>query len=177
MKNNILKYVLMIAAVAILIPACREEQTDPVVGNMKVYLGDEQVTVGTRGKAMQFYLESDAELCAMWPGGNRQILKSKVDVTKDSIDVYGNHVLVKSDDYRDYGLFKAQGVVMTVTKSDRISNGFEAAYTFPVIKNAKGDTIKQGAIEYEIYFLATRHGYDGPDWTRTIKSFKYTVND
>jgi len=165
MKNNrIFIFVLMIAFSAIWLSSCREKQTDPVIGEIKVYLENELVTVGKAGKELQIYLETDAELVAMWPGGRREILQTVSLPKRDSIDVWGNPVLVRSDDYQDYGLWKAAGVRMTVSESDRIGNGFECKYTFPQ------------AGTYEIYFLATRYGYDSAeDWKRTIKTFSLTV--
>jgi hypothetical protein len=160
MKNSI---ICLIAAVALFSTSCREKQTATFVGEMKVYLNNEHVSTGKRGVAMQFYLETDAELCTMWPGGNRQIRQTSSG--RDSLDVWGNYVLARSDDYRDYGLNNAAGVRMTVTESERIGSGFECTYTF------------SRAGTYEIYFLATKHGYDSPDWQRTIKTFTFTVTD
>jgi len=165
MKNSIiLKFLLMIAVVSVGIPSCREEQTETVVGEIKIYMDDQQVTAGKVGSELQFYLETDAELATMWPGGNREILQTVTLPVRDSIDVWGNPVLVRSNDYRDYGLFKAAGVRMTVTESDRIGSGFECKYTFT------------RAGTYEIYFLATKYGYDtADDWNRTIKTLSFTV--
>ena len=166
MKRKIIfNYVCLIAVLAICISSCREKQTPTVVGEMKVYMNNQQVSAGKKGVELQFYLETDAELCTMWPGGNRVIRQTTI--TKvDSLDIWGHYVLARSDDYRDYGLNNAAGVRMTVTESDRIGgSGFECKYTF-----SKAGT-------YEIFFLATKHGYDSPDWQRTIKSFTFAVTD
>ena len=168
MKNsNIFKCILLIAVVAIWISSCREKQTDVVIGEIKVFMDNQQVTTGKKGKELQIYIETDAELVRMWPGGRREILQTVKAPKKDSIDIWGNPVLVRSDDYRDYGLWKAAGVAMTVTESDRIGgSGFECKYTFP------------NAGSYEIYFLATKYGYDtAEDWKRTIKTLSFTVTD
>src|SRR5690606_39897439 len=82
----------------------------PTVSAVKMYMSDidgndSLITQPTANKAFRFVVETDADIATVWPGGERRIMKKKNTET-DSIDMFGNPVLIVSDYYSDYGLVK-----------------------------------------------------------------------
>lgn len=109
---------------------------------------DSLVQIISTTKPLTIKVDTDAELCTVWPAGDRVVMKSKIDATKDSIDVFKKVVLVKSDDYQDYGLVGARGLVMSGTPQ----SGYTIQY---------GNYKKAG--KYELVIVATKHGFKSPE--------------
>lgn len=103
-------------------------------------------------------VETDADICSIWPGGVRNTVK-KVGTQIDSVDINGNVVLSKSDCYSDYGLLKAQGLKTSLNTSI----GWMATYTYG----------KPG--EYELTVVLTNHGYDDSDYKQVAIPKKITI--
>lgn len=119
---------------------------------------DSLVDIISPTKPLTIKVETDAELCSVWPAGDRVTVKSKIDPTKDSIDVFKKIVLAKSDDYQDYGLVGAKGLVMSGTPQ----SGYTIQYS-----NFK----KAG--KYELVIVSTKHGFNSPQTESII--FKKSV--
>jgi hypothetical protein len=105
------------------------------------------VTIVTANRPLTIKVETDGELCTAWPAGDRLTRKSVSDPTKDSLDGFNNVVLIRSDDYRDYKLAGARGVVMSGTQF----NGYSLVYT---LYKTPGT--------YKMNIISTKHGYQGP---------------
>ncbi|RHJ90207.1 hypothetical protein DW095_13730 [Bacteroides sp. AM07-16] len=103
-------------------------------------------------------VDTDADICSLWPGGIRQIVK-KVGTDIDSTDVNGNVVLSKSDCYKDYGLLKAQGLKTSLNSTI----GWTATYQYP----------QSG--EFEFTVVVTNHGYDSPDYKQVAVPFNVKI--
>lgn len=130
--KNIFKFFLI--AITPLLIGCKDDETlIPIFESIKVSSYETGTEIEPSnvpvGKQMKYFVKTDADLCVLWPGGKRDIIKSKLDATKDSINIFGDVVLNgngASDDYRDYGLFGAKGV----TTSGSMYTGYSTTYTF-----------------------------------------------
>lgn len=127
----------------------------PAVTNVEMYMTDvygkdSMITEVFSGEIIKILVRTDAAIVSIWPSGVRTIMK-KANSTADSVDMFNNPVLINSDCYPDYGLVKAQGLNTTLTEG-----GWYAFYTYPA------------AGEFDCTVVATNHGYDGPDYARTI---------
>jgi hypothetical protein len=129
----------------------------PYVKDIKMYMTDEDgndylITQPKKGKAFKYVIVTDADIATVWPGGDRRIMKMK-NSTADSIDMFGNPVLIFSDDYRDYGLVKARGYKTALGET-----GWYFSYTYKTVG------------EFDLNVVVTNHGYQGPDYRQIVHS-------
>lgn len=170
MKN--IKYLLVLVIVLpLFVASCLKEDSIPVpkVNSVKMYVAgkdgkDSLVTEAIKGKSIKFVVETDADICTVWPGGLRVIMKKKDGVT-DSLDMFNHPVLkagsngIGSDSYTDYGLVGARGY-----KTSQSPSGWYCSYTYP------------NTGEFNLTLVITNHGYQSPDYKQTIvESGKITV--
>ncbi|HLT05904.1 MAG TPA: hypothetical protein VK014_00165 [Cyclobacteriaceae bacterium] len=123
----------------------------PTVSAVKMYMSDidgndSLITQPTANKAFRFVVETDADIATVWPGGERRIMKKKNTET-DSIDMFGNPVLIVSDYYSDYGLVKARGFKTALGET-----GWYTSYTYKT------------AGEFDVTIVVTNHGYQSADY-------------
>lgn len=158
-------------AVMFSVSSCLKEDVMPYpeMAGVKMYMadqsgGDSLVTELVAGKAVKFVIETDADMCSVWPGGIRNIMKKKTSADgvtfADSLDMFRNPVLVNSDMYSDYGLVGARGIKTTLS-----SNGWYCAYTYP----------KAG--QFDLVVVVTNHGYNNDNFQQKIHEIgKVKVN-
>lgn len=144
---------LMIAAAA----SCKKQVLEvqaPVISFYQVSEGsqDSLVTEALAGRPLNIVVQTDADVCTVWPAGDRVVLKSVADPSRDSTDVFGKLVLVRSDDFIDYGLVNARGRLM----SGSPASGYSLRYVY----HAPGT--------YQITFIAIKHGLSGPEYENKI---------
>ncbi len=119
---------------------------------------DSLVTLAVKGKTIKFVVETEADMCTIWPGGIRNILKME-GTTTDSLDMFGHPVLITSDCYIDYGLVGARGF-----KGTQTPGGWYVSYKYPQVG------------EFDLTVILTNHGYNGPDYQQVVfPSGKITV--
>jgi len=161
-----LNFIIILAlAAALFLPSCLKEDnvSNPVVNGTEMYMSDingkdSLITEIFSGNKIKIVVLTDADLIAVWPGGERTVMKMK-NSTVDSVDMYNHPVLVSSNCYSDYGLVGARGLTTTVTEG-----GWYAFYTYPA------------AGQFDLTIVATNHGYNGPDLKRIIyEAGKQTV--
>ena len=164
MKN--IKYLLvLVLTVSFFVASCLKEDDIPVpsVNSVNMYMTDidgkdSLITEATKGKTLKFVVETDAEICTVWPGGVRTIMKKK-GTAIDSLDMFNHPVLIKSDCYSDYGLVGARGF-----KGTQTNGGWYVAYTYSNVG------------EFDLTVVITNHGYQGSDYKQVIIPFgKVTV--
>jgi len=143
--------------------ACLKEDTvqAPTVKEVKMYMvakdgKDSLITQPIKGKAMKFVVITDADICSVWPGGNREVLKKKVSTDggvsyPDSLDMFSHPVLKVSDAFLDYGLVGAKGL-----KTAQNAEGWTCSYTY---KNSGS---------FDLSIVVTNHGYNGPDFQQVV---------
>ncbi|GAA4447224.1 hypothetical protein GCM10023091_41740 [Ravibacter arvi] len=152
MKNILCSFGIM--ALMFLTSCLKEDIIEtPGVKEVKIYMTDKAgkdslVTEVPSGKPVKIVVGTDADMCSVWPGGIREIMKKKVSTDggvtfPDSIDMFNNPVLVKSDLYSDYGLVGARGL-----KTALSAEGWYCSYTYP----------KPGS--FDLVVVVTNHGYD-----------------
>ncbi|MDQ6480662.1 hypothetical protein [Dyadobacter sp. LHD-138] len=124
----------------------------PGLASVKLYMTNAQgkdslVNQPVKGKPVKIVVDTDADMCSVWPGGARVIMKKKVSTDgvtfPDSIDMFNHPVLVNSDQYSDYGLVGARGLKTTLS-----SEGWYCTYTYT----------KSG--EFDLVVVVTNHGYN-----------------
>lgn len=154
MKNIVSKIALGMFA-GMLFTSCLKEDivATPSLNAVKFYLADASgkdslVPQPVKGKAVKIVVDTDADMCSVWPGGTREIMKKKVSTDggatfADSVDMFNHPVLAKSDLYSDYGLVGAKGLKTTLS-----SEGWYCTYTYP----------KAG--EFSLVVVVTNHGYN-----------------
>jgi hypothetical protein len=146
------------AAALLFATACQKDDTQPAtISGITFYHpskmnADSLVTEAKAGRVLTVKVNTNADMCTLWPAGDRLTVKSMVTPTADSIDVYGNPVLVRSDDFKDYGLLFARGKLMTGSKS----SGYSFKYTYP----------NPGT--YKVVIIATVHGNSSADFKNNI---------
>lgn len=133
----------------------------PKVKEVKMYMTgkdglDSLITQPTKGKALKIEVITDADICSVWPGGNREILKKKLSTDggvtyADSLDMFNHPVLKISDNYIDYGLVGARGL-----KTSQTTGGWYCSYTYT----------KAGT--FDLTIVVTNHGYDGPEFQQVV---------
>ena len=164
MKN--IKYLLvLVLIVPFFVASCLKEDDIPVpsVNSVEMYMTDTDgkdslVTEAKSGKTLKFVVETNAEICTIWPGGVRTIMKKK-GTTIDSLDMFNHPVLIKSDCYSDYGLVGARGFKGTQTRG-----GWYVSYKYP------------NAGEFDLTLVITNHGYQSTDYKQVIVPYgKVTV--
>ena len=164
MKN--IKYLwILVLTLPFFITSCLKEDYIPVpsINSVNKYMTgidgrDSLVIEAKSGKTLKFVVETDAEICTVWPGGVRNIMKKK-GTSIDSLDMFGHPVLKSSDCYIDYGLVGARGF-----KGTQTSGGWYVSYKYPNVG------------EFDLTVIVTNHGYDGPDYKQVIVPYgKVTV--
>ncbi|WP_304064214.1 hypothetical protein [Pedobacter glucosidilyticus] len=141
-------YYLLTLVLVVVLASCQKENVESANVNEISFFhpnkinADSLVTEAAVNKVLTVKVNTNADMCTLWPAGNRLTVKSTVTPTADSIDVYGNVVLVRSDDFKDYGLLFAKGFLMTGTKT----TGYSFKYTYT----------KPGT--YKMVIVATVHG-------------------
>jgi hypothetical protein len=164
--KNINYLLVLVLIVPIFIASCLKEEDipEPSVISVKIYMtdmdgNDSLITEVKSGKTLKFVVETSAEICSVWPGGVRTIMKKK-GTTIDSIDMFNHPVLTSSDCYSDYGLLGARGY-----KGTQTDGGWYVSYKYP----------KAG--EFDLTVVVTNHGYQGPDYKQVVIPYgKVTVN-
>lgn len=154
-------YIVMSMCAMLAMTSCLREDTAPVptMRGVKLYMVDSKgadslITEPTAGRAVKFVVETDGDMCAVWPGGIRTIMKKKQlvnGVAADSIDMFNNPVLVNSDQYGDYGLVGAKGLKTTLS-----ADGWYCSYTYP------------NAGQFEAVVVVTNHGYNDANFQQRV---------
>jgi len=164
MKN--IKYLsVLVLTVPFLVASCLKEDfiSAPSVSSVNMFMTakdgkDSLVTEAVKGKTIKFVVETEADICTVWPGGIRNILKMN-GTTTDSLDMFGHPVLISSDCYIDYGLVGARGF-----KGTQTPGGWYVSYRYPIVG------------EFDLTLVITNHGYNSPDYKQVIIPYgKVTV--
>lgn len=149
---------------SILLSACQKEKdiSEPVIRSVSFYhpdmnKKDSLVTTISTSKPLIIKVDTDGELGTVWPAGDRVVRKTILNPSIDSTDGFGNVVLVRSDDYKDYNLTGARGIVMSGTAV----TGYSIIYSLYRVPGT-----------YKLTVIATKHGYKGPG----AKSFTFSQN-
>lgn len=156
MKN--IKHLLVLAiAFPFFLASCLKEDNLPApsVNSVKMYMTgidgkDSLISEAKKGKSLKFVVETNAEMCTIWPGGIRTIMKKK-GTAIDSLDMYNHPVLIKSDCHIDYGLVGARGF-----KGTQTDGGWYVSYSYP------------NAGSFDLTVIVTNHGYDGPEYNQVV---------
>lgn len=161
-----IKYLLvLVLIVPFFVASCLKEDIIPVpsVNSVDMYMTridgkDSLITEVFSSKTIKFVVLTDAEICTIWPGGVRTIMKKK-GTAIDSLDMFNHPVLVSSDCYIDYGLVGARGF-----KGTQTTGGWYVSYKYS----------KAG--EFDLTLVVANHGYNGPDYKQVIIPYgKVTV--
>lgn len=159
MKNiQNIKYLLILALIVpFIVVSCLEEDdiSTPSLNAVKMYMTgidgkDSLITQAKKGKTVKFVVETDAEICTIWPGGVRTILKKK-GTAIDSLDMFGHPVLISSDCYSDYGLVGARGF-----KGTQTNEGWYVSYKYSNVG------------EFDLTVVITNHGYNSSDYRQVV---------
>lgn len=136
---------------------------DPSLNSLTMYMldvngKDSLVTEISKGITVKFMIETEAEVCSVWPGGVRSIMK-KIGTTIDSLDMFNHPVLRNSDCYSDYGLVGARGY-----KGTQTAGGWYVSYKY------------QQSGSFDMTIVLTNHGYQNPDYRQVVIPYgKITV--
>jgi hypothetical protein len=161
--KKIIYFMTLGIVVSLLFVSCLDEDNiqAPTVSEVKMYMvakdgSDSLITQPIKGKAMKFVVITKADICSVWPGGSREIVKKKKSLDggvtfPDSIDMFNHPVLKASDLYTDYGLVGAKGL-----KTTQLEGGWYCTYTY---KNSG---------TYDLSIVVTNHGYDGPEYQQVV---------
>lgn len=126
---------MLACAFTFCLAACQKEKAEAAkVSAVNFYLrsaanADSAVSAAVANRQLTIMVKTDADQCTVWPAGDRLAVKSALNPQQDSVDVFGNTVLVRSDDYRDFGLTGARGKLMTGNKD--IGYSIKYTYTTP----------------------------------------------
>ncbi len=143
--------------------SCQKEDSTsaPTISEVKMYMAgksgkDSLITQPVKGKAVKFVVMTDADICSVWPGGSREVIKKKVSLDggktyADSTDMFNHPVLKVSDCYIDYGLVNAKGL-----KTSQTANGWYCSYTYKTSGT------------FSLTVVASNHGYDGPEFHQIV---------
>lgn len=161
MKNIVSKVIICVLLGSSFMSCLKEDIiATPSIADVKYYTNNAQgkdslVSQPIRGKAVKIVVATDADMCSVWPGGTRVIMKKKQSTDgvtfADSVDMFNHPVLVNSDLYSDYGLIGAKGIKTTLS-----GEGWYCTYTYP----------KAG--EFDLVVLVTNHGYNSDDYKQNI---------
>jgi hypothetical protein len=161
MKKILYQVTLAVFAGALLTSCLKEDiVATPGLASVKLYMTNAQgkdslVTQPVKGKPVKIVVDTDADMCSVWPGGNRVIMKKKQSADgvtfADSVDMFNHPVLVSSDQYADYGLVGAKGLKTTLS-----SEGWYCTYTYS----------KSG--EFDLVVVVTNHGYNTNDFKPAV---------
>lgn len=167
-----IQYIIILALlVSFSMVSCLKEDIveKPSITGFEMYMvgkdgKDSLITQPIKGKAMKFVVRTKADICTVWPGGTRDILKKKKSTDggvtyADSLDMFNHPVLKASDCHIDYGLVGAKGL-----KTSQTDGGWYCSYTY---KNSG---------TFDLSIVVTNHGYNGPDYEQVvIEAGKITV--
>ncbi len=169
--KKIIYFITLGMFVSLSLVSCLKEDTvsAPTVNEVQMYMTakngkDSLVTQATKGKPVKFVVLTKADVCSVWPAGDRQIMKKKKSLDggvtfPDSIDAYNHPVMKVSDSYIDYGLVGAKGL-----KTSQMAGGWYCTYTYKTVGT------------YDLTVVVTNHGYEGPDSQQVVvPSGKITV--
>lgn len=153
-----IKYLIVIVlTIPFFVASCLKEDDIPVpsVDSVKMYMTakdgkDSLILEAKSGKTLKFVVETNADICTLWPGGVRNIMKMK-GTTLDSLDMFNHPVLISSDCYSDYGLVGARGF-----KGTQTAGGWYVSYKYP------------NAGEFDLTLIVTNHGYQSSDYKKVI---------
>jgi hypothetical protein len=164
MKKTYNLIIMGILAPLVLFSCLQEDIVpNPTVQSVEMYMtdiegNDSLITQPTVNKAFRFVVKTDADIATVWPGGERRIVK-KVNTETDSLDMFGNPVLIVSDYYSDYGLVKARGFKTALGEL-----GWYTSYTYKEVG------------EFDLTILVTNHGYNSADYKQVVyEAGKVTV--
>lgn len=155
--------IIGIFIVGLIFSSCLKEDIigTPDVASVKFYMKDalnkdSLVSQPVKGKAVKIVVGTDADICSVWPGGTRVIMKKKVSTDggktyADSIDMFNHPVLTNSDMYSDYGLVGAKGLKTTLS-----DEGWYCSYTYT----------KSG--EFDLTVVVTNHGYNTNEFKQNV---------
>lgn len=158
-------FLVLVLTLPFLVDSCLKEDFIPApsLSSVNMYMTakdgkDSLVTEAVKGKTIKFVVETEADICTVWPGGVRNIIKKK-GTTIDSLDMFGHPVLKSSDCFIDYGLVGARGF-----KGTQTAGGWYVSYKYP------------NTGEFDLTVILTNHGYSGPDYKQVIVPYgKVTV--
>jgi len=155
-----IKLIFPFILISLSLISCLKEDfiPEPSVQSLKMYMSDidgrdSLVTEATSKKTLKFVVETEADICSIWPGGIRTVMKKKGS-TIDSLDMFNHPVLVKSDCFSDYGLVGARGY-----KSTQTNGGWYVSYVYP----AGGD--------FDLTIVVTNHGYESSEYKQVIINY------
>ncbi len=164
MKNIKFSLVLMLTVPFFIFSCLKEDAIEyPSVTSVKMYMADidnkdSLITEAMNGRTMKFVVETNAEICTVWPGGIRTTIKKK-GTTIDSLDMFNHQVIKSSDCYSDYGLVGARGY-----KGTQTNGGWYVSYKYP------------NAGEFDLTVVVTNHGYNSSEYKQVIIPYgKVTV--
>ncbi len=154
MKDKKSIYVSSFIFLTILLAACKKETdiSEPVIRSVSFYhpdmnRKDSLVTTISTTKPLIIKVDTDGELGTVWPAGDRVVIKKVLTPSIDSTNGFGSVVLLRSDDYKDYKLTGARGIVMSGTAV----TGYSIIYSLYRVPGT-----------YNLTVIATKHGYKGP---------------
>ena len=154
---------LLMLGISLSFTSCLKEDniSAPSVNDVKMYMTDKSgkdslVTEAKVNKAVKFVVLTSADICSIWPGGIRTVVKKKLSLDggvtyADSIDMFNHPVLSVSDNYSDYGLIGAKGL-----KTSQTAGGWYCSYTYKT------------AGSFGLSVVVTNHGYNGPDYNQVV---------
>lgn len=155
-----IRCLIIVTGFTLLATSCLKEDLvpDPSVNSLTIYMldingRDSLVTEVKKGATVKFVVETDAEVCSLWPGGIRTIMKKR-GTTVDSLDMFNHPVLVNSDCFADYGLVGARGY-----KGTQTDGGWYISYKYP------------NSGTFEMTIVVTNHGYQDPSYKQVIVPF------
>lgn len=163
MIKNIFQTLLIgISLIAFCTSCLREDNIGtPSLKEIRLYMTDvtgkdSLVTEVKKGMPVKIVVDTDADMCSVWPGGIREIMKKKVSpdggqTFPDSIDMFNNPVLVRSDLYSDYGLVGARGL-----KTALSDGGWYCSYTYPNVGS------------FDLVVVITNHGYQDANFKPAV---------
>ncbi len=165
MMKKIIYTVALGLSIVFSMSSCLKEDnvSAPKMKSLTMYMADIKgkdsvVTNPVHGKAVTFVVETTADICSVWPGGVRSIMKMK-NSTADSLDMYNHPVLNSSDCYVDYGLVGAKGF-----KTTQNSTGWYCSYTYKT------------AGTFDLTIVLTNNGYQSANFKQVAIPFgKVTV--
>jgi len=147
------------------IVSCLKEDnvSAPTVSEVRMYMADKSgkdslITQPIKGKVMKFVVVTKADICSVWPGGDRQVVKKTKSLDggvtfQDSIDAFNHPVLKISDSYNDYGLVGARGL-----KTAQNTEGWYCSYIYKTVGT------------FDLSIVVTNHGYNGPEYNQVVVS-------
>jgi len=167
MKKTIFGVIALIIA-TITFQSCLKEDnvTNPTVESVKFYTVDAsgKFTEATDIKAGNTYtigVKTTADICTVWPGGERLVMKKK-GTTNDSLDINNKQVLIKSNCYSDDGLLKARGLTTSLNSTIK---GWVITYKYPA------------AGQFSLTVVVTNYPYDSSNYNQVVfDAGKVTVN-